>query len=416
MSILTYPATPIPAYQIQTGQAFKTLISDFDSGAETRRRLIRFAKRNYSMNYNNITLANRNILNAFYRNVGGMADSFWFVDWASRTWNDEYVGRGGPLNLSRFFIADGTVFTDQTVSCIAGTANGMYLLPSIATDATGDTDGSTAVITGMTDTSDFFVGETVEVSAGFATTGPYTIVSKTATTMTISVNSNAAVNNITVHTTPHTPAVNDADYFGSPYQFDLLTLTIGQAGAPVYNPGVAGWEITWEYWNGAAWHAYAGGEIVDDTVGFTAAAGAHDVHLAVPTDWVITSVSGINAYWVRARVSAFDTMTTRPLGSGCTSNSHTYDLHGVTTSAVAVYIDGVLKTAGGADYTFVSGGGGAGSDRVTFTAYPAVGTLITSDFTGYLRLKARLGDDSFKEDIPVTDTFNVGMQVEEVQW
>jgi hypothetical protein len=67
-----------------------------------------------------------------------------------------------------------------------------------ATDITGDTDGSTAVITGMTDTSDFNVGEYVSVSAGFPTTGPYRIKAITSTTMTISTSSNSAQADITV--------------------------------------------------------------------------------------------------------------------------------------------------------------------------------------------------------------------------
>lgn len=341
--MLTYPATPLPSYSLQTGSSFKTLVSDFDSGAETRRKLIRFPKRNYSMTYNYLVIADRNTLQNFYRNVGGMSDSFWFVDFESRGWIDEYVGRGGPLDLFSALYDDGGTITNQTIACVAGTANAMTLLPAV-------------------------------------------------------------------------PVVNDAYYFGSNSQFDLLTLTIGMAGAPAYNPGVAGWVITWEYWNGTTWHAYAGGEVTDDTVAFTAAPGAHDVHLTVPTDWVITSVSSINAYWVRARVSTFETITTRPLGSGCTSNSHTYELHGVTCSSYTIYIDGVAKTGGGADYTFVSEGGGAGADRITFTAYPSVGTLITSDFTGYLRLKARLGDDSFKEDVKYKGLHTVGLAVNEVQW
>ena len=72
---------------------------------------------------------------------------------------------------------------------------------SAATDATGDTDGSTAVITGMTDTSDFFIGEYATVSAGFASTGPYRILIITATTMTLDTNSNSAQSDITVSTT-----------------------------------------------------------------------------------------------------------------------------------------------------------------------------------------------------------------------
>jgi len=69
-----------------------------------------------------------------------------------------------------------------------------------ATDGTGDTDGSTAVITGMADTSDFAVGNFVDVSAGFATTGPYEVKELTATTMTLGVNSTSAQSNITVDT------------------------------------------------------------------------------------------------------------------------------------------------------------------------------------------------------------------------
>jgi hypothetical protein len=75
---------------------------------------------------------------------------------------------------------------------------------SDATDSTGDTDGSTAVITGMADTSDFAAGDYVDVSAGFATTGPYKILSKTSSTITLEVNSNAVASNITVNTSDPT--------------------------------------------------------------------------------------------------------------------------------------------------------------------------------------------------------------------
>ena len=73
-----------------------------------------------------------------------------------------------------------------------------------ATDATGDTDGATAVITGMTDTSDFAVGSFVNVSAGFPTTGPYRVRAKTSTTLTLETNSDSAQVNITVDTTDPT--------------------------------------------------------------------------------------------------------------------------------------------------------------------------------------------------------------------
>ena len=73
-----------------------------------------------------------------------------------------------------------------------------------ATDNTGDTDGSTAVITGVTDTSDFNLGDFVDVTAGFPTTGPYEVKAKTATSLTISASSDSAESNITVDTSDPT--------------------------------------------------------------------------------------------------------------------------------------------------------------------------------------------------------------------
>jgi hypothetical protein len=40
----------------------------------------------------------------------------------------------------------------------------------------------------------------VTVSAGFATTGPFTIIAKTVNTVTVNAVSNAAINNVTVAT------------------------------------------------------------------------------------------------------------------------------------------------------------------------------------------------------------------------
>jgi len=69
-----------------------------------------------------------------------------------------------------------------------------------ATDNTGDTDGSTGVITGMTDTSLFNVGDYVNISAGFATGTGRKILAKTATSITVDANSNSAQSNVTVDT------------------------------------------------------------------------------------------------------------------------------------------------------------------------------------------------------------------------
>jgi hypothetical protein len=78
------------------------------------------------------------------------------------------------------------------------TASGTY---SSATDSTGDTDGSTAVIAGMTDTSDFYVGQYVTVSAGMpSATTPYLIIAISDTTITLNTNSTSAESSVTVAT------------------------------------------------------------------------------------------------------------------------------------------------------------------------------------------------------------------------
>lgn len=78
------------------------------------------------------------------------------------------------------------------------TASGTF---SSATDGTGDTDGSTAVITGMTDTSDFRLGQFVTVSAGFpSASDPYKIIALTSTTMTLDTASTSSQTNVTVAT------------------------------------------------------------------------------------------------------------------------------------------------------------------------------------------------------------------------
>jgi len=64
---------------------------------------------------------------------------------------------------------------------------------SAATDSTGETDGSTAVITGLTDTSDFNIYEYVTVSLGMPSAGAaYQILGITASTITLDTNSTSA--------------------------------------------------------------------------------------------------------------------------------------------------------------------------------------------------------------------------------
>lgn len=68
------------------------------------------------------------------------------------------------------------------------------------TDSGGVTDGSTSVITGLTDTSVLSVGDYVSADIGFPSTGPFRILSLTATTLTVTGTSNSAETGVTVDT------------------------------------------------------------------------------------------------------------------------------------------------------------------------------------------------------------------------
>jgi len=119
---------------------------------------------------------------------------------------------------------------------------------------------------------------------------------------------NTTVNNMTL--LPAGPAVDDAYYFGRVNEkFSTLQLNLGTQGAGT-------WTVEWEYWNGAAWVTCVG--IVDGTTGFTATAGWHDVTHTVQANWAQTdTVDSINAYWIRARVTAYTDISSQPKGTQC---------------------------------------------------------------------------------------------------
>ncbi|MGB5286937.1 MAG: hypothetical protein WBN42_00465 [Ignavibacteriaceae bacterium] len=104
---------------------------------------------------------------------------------------------------------------------------------------------------------------------------------------------------------PTVPAVDDAFYYG------LAGTKFASVEQNITTQGVGTWTIVWEYWNGTAYTALAG--VTDGTTGFTAATGWVSTDWTVPVDWAQNTVDGVNAYWVRARVSAYTAVTTPPL-------------------------------------------------------------------------------------------------------
>jgi hypothetical protein len=126
----------------------------------------------------------------------------------------------------------------------------------------------------------------------------------------------AAANSTTVNDMtllPAAPAAEDMYYFGRADEtFSTLQLNIGTAGDGV-------WTILWEYYDSVAVDWATCIDIVDDTTGFTAAAGWHDVTHTIQTgavkNWGKTTINSVEAYWVRARVSAYTSIVTQPKGT-----------------------------------------------------------------------------------------------------
>ena len=106
---------------------------------------------------------------------------------------------------------------------------------------------------------------------------------------------------------PASPVVDDAFYWGCDNPCRIVTWDVDTAG-------VNNLTLALEYWDGSAFTALGG--VTDDTTHFTAL-GRNTMSWDMPTDWATRTVTGssVSSYWGRARVSAFTSQTTQPLGS-----------------------------------------------------------------------------------------------------
>lgn len=84
-----------------------------------------------------------------------------------------------------------------------------------------------------------------------------------------------------------------------------------------------------------------------------------------------------------------------------------FDIPGRSTSSQSVYIDGVLQSTP-TDYSILTGGGASNSDRIDFVSAPAAGEVITVDFTGFLRIRARFAEDKLPRALFMTILFRYG--------
>lgn len=87
-----------------------------------------------------------------------------------------------------------------------------------------------------------------------------------------------------------------------------------------------------------------------------------------------------------------------------------FDIPGRSTSSQSVYIDNVLQTIT-TDYSILTGGGESSSDRIDFVSPPAAGAVITVDFTGFLRIRARFAEDKLPRELFMTILFRYGVKL-----
>jgi len=74
-----------------------------------------------------------------------------------------------------------------------------------------------------------------------------------------------------------------------------------------------------------------------------------------------------------------------------------FDIPGRSTSSHVIYANGVTQALT-TDYVILIGGGESSSDRVDFVTPPATGVVVTCDFTGFLRIRARFEEDRLSRD------------------
>lgn len=86
----------------------------------------------------------------------------------------------------------------------------------------------------------------------------------------------------------------------------------------------------------------------------------------------------------------------------------TYDIPGRGVSDVNIYVNGVEETSG---FSIDADGGESNSARVTFTSAVAQGALITCDFTGDLRIRARFTHDRLSRELFVALLVQTGIEL-----
>lgn len=111
----------------------------------------------------------------------------------------------------------------------------------------------------------------------------------------------------------------------------------------------------------------------------------------------------------------FDSKTWTAISVGTGDGSTTsFALIAKETSARTVYVDSVAQIEG-TDYTFYSGQGTDGQDKITFASAPANGAVITADYTGRKYYSNCIfGEDYMDRNLFEVKLYKTGLTIVEV--
>lgn len=87
-----------------------------------------------------------------------------------------------------------------------------------------------------------------------------------------------------------------------------------------------------------------------------------------------------------------------------------FDIPGRSTSSQTIFVNGNAKSTP-SEYSILTGGGESNSDRVDFVTAPSEGDIITCDFTGFLRIRARFKYDKLPRELFVRNMFKYGIEL-----
>jgi len=135
---------------------------------------------------------------------------------------------------------------------------------------------------------------------------------------------------------PAAPVVNDAIYFGNSdgYPFHNIIFDIAQAFA---GTSVA---IAYEYWGGASW--VATGVETDETDDFQNT-GVGIFTWLTSESWATTTVNGVNALWIRFRITSATGVTTNPTQQNRIIYTNTSPYFEVSSDDIAGEQDALIK-------------------------------------------------------------------------